>query len=217
VFQGSCVTAGSDSSHNIYTEPEPLIALETEAKVDPLLAGALGGYVPLGSPFDNPSTFDTPTPTLPQAPDCTVRPQTVVEIQRMRESAGRIARMIAQEVVVMNKRKSYVEQMTTYLNDRIRELNKVKSELAEELRWISVSQNRISELAEKEKLIKLQDVLACLQADKDQITGKSAQQLTTLTTLKNTAAKLIKNIKALRTQMSKTSAGEAGEASVTIF
>ena len=43
----------------------------------------------------------------------------------MRESAARIARMIAQEVVIMNKRKAYVEQMTTYLNDRIRELNKV--------------------------------------------------------------------------------------------
>ena len=45
----------------------------------------------------------------------------------------------------------------------------MKSELAEELRWISISQNRIRELAEKEKLAKMQDVLSCLQNDQNQI------------------------------------------------
>lgn len=30
------------------------------------------------------------------------------------------------EIQTMEKRKAYIEQMTQYLNDRIRELNKVK-------------------------------------------------------------------------------------------
>ena len=74
----------------------------------------------------------------------------------------------------MEKRKTYVEQMTSYINDRIRELNKVKGELEQENRWIQVgtarhfwscfwnprpspnvgqvSNERIAELAQKEKL-----------------------------------------------------------------
>ena len=43
----------------------------------------------------------------------------------MRMSAARIAQSIQLEVEIMKKRKAYVEQMTAYLNDRIRELNKV--------------------------------------------------------------------------------------------
>jgi hypothetical protein len=43
----------------------------------------------------------------------------------------------------------------------------VKSELAEETRWIEVSTNRIQELAEREKLVKMQDILACLNNDKE--------------------------------------------------
>lgn len=77
----------------------------------------------------------------------------------MRKAAARIASMIHTEVAIMEKRKTYVEQMTSYLNDRIRELNKVKSELAQEERWIEVSNQRIAELAEKEKLIKMQGML----------------------------------------------------------
>lgn len=74
----------------------------------------------------------------------------------MRRSAARIAQMIQTEIMIMEKRKTYVEQMTSYLNDRIRELNKVKGELAQENKWIEVSNQRIAELAQKEKLIKLQ-------------------------------------------------------------
>ena len=76
------------------------------------------------------------------------------------------------EIQTMEKRKAYIEQMTTYLNDRIRELNKVKRDLAAEQKWIQVSNQRIAELAQKEKLIKLQDVMACIRTEQDRLLGE---------------------------------------------
>ncbi len=117
------------------------------------------------------------------SPDCSVRPQTIVEIKRMRLDAARIAQMIqteassffasrsaaahargALQVIIMEKRKTYVESMTAYLNDRIRELNKVKDELAQENRWIAMSNQRIAELAKKEKLVKMQGTASTARA-----------------------------------------------------
>jgi len=132
--------------------------MEQIPSFDPMIPG----YIPTSTPFDNPTTLSAPVAPLPSTPDCTVRPQTVVEIQRMRESASKIAVMMQQETLVMNKRKTYVEQMTSYLNDRILELNKVKRELSQETKWLDLSSNRIFELEEKEKLIKLQDIQTCL-------------------------------------------------------
>lgn len=43
----------------------------------------------------------------------------------MRKSAAQMAATIGLEADSISKRKTYIEQMTTYLNDRIRELNKV--------------------------------------------------------------------------------------------
>lgn len=51
----------------------------------------------------------------------------------MRAAAARIATMIQTEVILMEKRKTYVEQMTSYLNDRIRELNKVRGKTGQGL------------------------------------------------------------------------------------
>jgi len=141
------------------------------------------GYVPMAVPFDNPSEIARPVNAIPATPDCTVRPQTVVEIKRMRRSAARIAQMIQTEVLMMEKRKTYVEQMTAYLNDRIRELNKVKSELDQETRWIEMSNKRIKELASKEELIKMQDILGCLNADATRLDGQKASQATSITDL----------------------------------
>lgn len=134
------------------------------------------GYIPTSVPFDNPTTLANPVPTIPSSPDCTVRPQTVLEIKRMRRSAARIAQMIQTEVVIMEKRKAYIEQMTSYLNDRIRELNKVKSELDQEMRWIDVSSLRITELSQREKMMKIQDVMACLNSQKNAAMGSSFAQ-----------------------------------------
>ena len=107
----------------------------------------LATYVPESGPMDNPATYTLPTRTLPQSPTCTVRGQTVFEIRKMRADAKQIGLSIMYEIQVMEKRKAYIEQMTQYLNDRIRELNKVKFDLAAEQKWISISNARISELA----------------------------------------------------------------------
>ena len=99
----------------------------------------------------------------------------------MRRSAARIAQMIQTEVAIMEKRKTYIEQMTSYLNDRIRELNKVKGELEQENKWIEVSNNRIAELAEREKLIKMQDIVSCLNSQAQRLGGQkdsTAAQMT---------------------------------------
>jgi len=170
------------------------------------------GYVPTSTPFDNPKTLTERTPTIPNSPDCSVRPQTVVEIQRMRESASRIAQMIEAEVQIMNKRKAFVEQMTTYLNDRIRELNKVKGELAEETRWIEVSTNRIQELAEREKLVKMQDILACLNGDKQVLSSESTAQASTISALKSQSDAVSKRITEIKAKIDAANAGKDASA-----
>lgn len=132
------------------------------------------GYPITEGPYDNPGTDLALTPTIPESSDCTVRPATVIEIQRMRQTAARIAKAISVEVTLMEKRKAYVEQMTAYLNDRIRELNKVKKELQQEIKWVTVSNDRIRQLSQKEKLAKMQDILACLNEDEDDLKGETS-------------------------------------------
>lgn len=165
------------------------------------VTGEKAGYVAVGSPFDNPLTDVELTPSIPNSPDCTIRPQTVLEIQRMREAANRIAKSIEIEVGIMSKRKAYVEQMTTYLNDRIRELNKVKSELATEARWIEVSNGRISELSQREKLIKYQDILSCLNSDKLRLNGETATKQNAMTNIQSKTTKLKAAILDINTQI----------------
>jgi len=177
----------------------------------PFIAG-MPDYVTTSTQFDNPKTLTEKTPTIPASPDCSVRPQTVVEIQRMRESASRIAQMVEAEVQIMNKRKSFVEQMTTYLNDRIRELNKVKSELAEETRWIEVSTNRIQELAEREKLVKMQDILACLNNDKQTLTSESSSQASTIEALKAQSDAVSKRIADIKAKIEAANEGKSDAA-----
>jgi len=177
------------------------------------------GYVPTSVPFDNPGTGSHPTPSIPSSPDCSVRPQTIVEIKRMRRAAARIATMIQTEVLIMEKRKTYVEQMTAYLNDRIRELNKVKSELNQESRWIELSNQRIHELARKEKLIKMEDILVCLNNDALRLQGakqsqaSAIQHLTTKTTaLKTSIAQIQNTIKKVTGELPGGAGGAPGGA-----
>jgi len=127
----------------------------------------------------------------------------------MRESASRIAQMIEAEVQIMNKRKAFVEQMTSYLNDRIRELNKVKSELAEETRWIEVSTNRIQELAEREKLVKMQDILACLNNDKATLSSEAGTQSSTIKALQDQSKEVETHIKDIKSKIEAAQAGKA--------
>lgn len=170
------------------------------------------GYVPTSVPFDNPNTLSEPVPTIPSAPDCTVRPQTIVEIKRMRRSAARIAQMIQTEVAIMEKRKTYVEQMTAYLNDRIRELNKVKGELEQENRWIEVSNQRIAELAQKEKMIKMQDILSCLQADQQRLSGENQAKAKMISDITSQTTALQSSIAAIKKSIEDLNTGKKGDA-----
>jgi hypothetical protein len=193
--------------------PGSLLSLEEQVGVGvsqeqiPNFDPMIPGYIPTSTPFDNPSTLSTPIDPLPSTPDCGVRPQTVVEIQRMRESASKIAVMMQSETLIMNKRKTYVEQMTVYLNDRIQELNKVKRELAQETRWLDLSSNRIFELEEREKLIKLQDIQSCLN---DQTTRTTSDQINvghTLADISAQATAVQTSINAIKARMDAINAG----------
>jgi len=166
------------------------------------------GYVPTSVPYDNPATLANLVPAIPMNKDCTVRPQTIVEVKRMRRSAARVAQMIQTEVRIMEKRKTYIEQMTSYLNDRIRELNKVKSDLAQELKWIEISNQRISELANREKLIKMQDILTCLQSDQQRLQGNKDSQVSQIKSLEQQTAEVQNNINIIKQKIQITTTGK---------
>jgi len=147
-------------------------------------AATVATYIPDSGPYDNPATDAQLVASLPQAPSCTIRGQTIFEIRKMRQDAKQIGMAIMYEIQVMEKRKTYVEEMTQYLNDRIRELNKVKTDLQAEQKWIQVSNARISELAQKEKLIKLQDVMSCIKDQQQRLSGETTSKTEMLTSLK---------------------------------
>jgi len=184
-----------------------LSALEIGAQVQ-----QLDSYVPEAGPYDNPSTDITPTPTIPSSPRCTVRGQTIFEIRKMRSDAKQIGLSIMYEIQTMEKRKAYIEQMTTYLNDRIRELNKVKRDLSAEQKWIQVSNQRIAELAQKEKLIKLQDVMSCIKTEQDNLVGERGTKTQSIAAMAKQAAVLENNIKSIRSKMESITAGKAAAA-----
>jgi len=187
-------------------------AMEQIPSFDPMLPG----YIPTSTPFDNPSSsLSTPVSSIPSSPDCTVRPQTVVEIQRMRQSASKIAVMMQQEALIMNKRKTYVEQMTVYLNDRIRELNKVKGELGQETRWMELSSQRIYELEQKEKLVKLQDVQSCLNEQTTRSNADVAAVGRSLTDIAAQAAAVQASINTIQARMDAINNGGTGGATAT--
>jgi hypothetical protein len=162
---------------------------------------ALATYLPTSGVFDNPATDTTPTNTIPSSPSCTIRGQTIFEIRKMRADAKQIGMSIMFEIQTMEKRKAYIEQMTAYLNDRIRELNKVKRDLAAEQKWIELSNQRISELAQREKLIKLQDVMSCIQDETERLQGENGSKAAALAAMSKQAAALQDSIKNIRKNM----------------
>jgi len=97
--------------------------------------------------------------------------------------------------------------MTVYLNDRIQELNKVKRELAQETRWLDLSSNRIFELEEREKLIKLQDVQSCLNEQTDRRTIDQSNVGKTLADISAQASAVQTSINAIKARMDAINAG----------
>jgi len=173
-------------------------AAPAQAQADP---SALATYLPDSGPFDNPATDAQLIRTIPETPSCTIRGQTIFEIRKMRADAKQIGMAIMYEIQIMEKRKAYIEQMTSYLNDRIRELNKVKTDLAAEQKWIQISNARISELAQKEKLIKLQDVMTCIKQQQQRLTGESTSKVSSLNALTAQANAINTSIKGIRSKI----------------
>jgi peptidoglycan hydrolase CwlO-like protein len=187
------------------------VVAATVVRADPG-AGELATYLPDSGPFDNPATDITPTPTLPSTPSCTIRPQTVFEIRKMRADAKQIGMSIMYEVQTMEKRKAYIESMTAYLNDRIRELNKVKADLAAEQKWVTVSNQRIAELAQREKLIKLQDVMGCIEGEQNRLRGEDSTKQSAMASMKAQADAIQANISKIRSSMGSVTGEGAPEA-----
>lgn len=190
-----------------------LLEMASKAQSDPLAPN--GGRDPAGYTitegfYDNPSTNLDATPLLASAPDCTVRPETVIEIQKLRASSKAIADAMQAEIENMGRRKAYIEQMTSYINDRIRDLNKVKAELKQEGRWMDASNNKIQELAEKEHLVKYEDVLACLNTESTALSGASAAKKAIIASLNAKAAKMNANILAIQTDIKNVKDGKTG-------
>jgi len=225
VMLGLALAAAPSAAPAKPEDPAPATPNEGAATgataVNPAAAGAASpslGYVPISTPFDNPSTLTQLTPLIPIVPECPVSQTTVTEIQRMRQTASQIAQMIEAEVQIMTKRKVYVEQMSSYLNDRIRELNKVKSELAQETHWLEVSSSRIEELAQREKLVRLQDVLTCLNGDQTKLTGEASMKQDIITKLRAETTEVQSKIDAIKSQIGTSDANgvaPAGSSDVT--
>jgi hypothetical protein len=169
-----------------------------QAQADP---AGVSTYMPVSGPYDNPAIDITPTKTIPSSPTCTVRGQTIYEIRKMRMDAKQIGMSIMYEIQTMQKRKAYIEQMTAYLNDRLRELNKVKRDLAAEQKWIQVSNQKIAEIAQKEKLIKLQDVASCIHTEQQRLDGEGKSKAASIASLQQQAMMLDGNITRIKKKM----------------
>jgi len=176
----------TDTSINARAPPGPPMTDLFIAATNPK---GLSGYVPLSPPYASPDDNDLVSfaNIIPVASECTVRPQTVIEIEKVRKSAAQLAANIGIEGNNIVKRKAYIEAMSTYLNDRIRDLNKVKQELAEELRWVSMTNEQINLLNSREKQMKLQDILACMNSDKRSLSGRNKETDKMFQAMKKTA------------------------------
>lgn len=190
-------------------QPEALNLIQTKAATratgnipDPLTEGAnpsgVAGYVPSGLPYENPGdkVLTGAAFSLPEASECTVRPQTVVAIEKTRKTAAQMAASIGMEAENVAKRKAFIEEMTSYLNDRIRELNYVKKDLAEELRWVEATAKQIELLNKQEEQMKVNDILACMNNDKERTQGSAAQQNKFLDALQKKVESLNKEVTA---------------------
>merc|ERR1719506_2107516 len=161
------------------------------------------GYTPDTGVFDNAATSLDAIPTIPEAPHCTVKPETVLEVHKMRSSALQIKNQIDYEVHNMEKRKAYVEQMTSYLNDRIRELNKVKNSIKQEQKFISLAEQRVNKLSHEEDLIKVKDVIECLKGEQASSTGAAKNHATVLKKMQDKQTAIKAKVSAVAAEMAK--------------
>jgi hypothetical protein len=194
-----------------------LIVIVAVSAADPVKPAAAAAGAGASSPL--PATLPGPLPDLSATPyllsnsKCAVRPQTLEKINVMRAGASKMAALVKNEVALAAKRKAYVEQMTKYINDRIKELNKVKRELEEEVRWVEMTNNRIAAVAEEEKVVRFDDVMACIKREKSMITDENKQHDTTLAALMKDHEAAQKNLKDLKSKITAAEAGGATQGS----
>merc|ERR1719486_1026998 len=178
-----------------------LLAILSVATAAPYDTGA--GYTPDSGVFDNAATSLDAIPTIAEAPHCTVKPETVLEVHKMRSSALQIKNQIDYEVHNMEKRKAYVEQMTTYLNDRIREMNKVKQSIQSEEKFIALAEQRVNKLAHEENLIKVKDIIECLKGESANSASSSKTNAAVLKGLQDKETAIKAQVKATADEMAK--------------
>jgi len=161
------------------------------------------GYTPDTGVFDNAATSLSAIPTIPEAPHCTVKPETVLEVHKMRSSALQIKNQIDYEVHNMEKRKAYVEQMTTYLNDRIREMNKVKQSIQSEEKFIALAEQRVNKLSHEENLIKVKDIIECLKGETASMSSSTKTNSAVLKSMQDKESAIKAQVKATADEMAK--------------
>src|SRR5690606_9817594 len=108
---------------------------------------------------------------IPALPHCAITPQTITEIMAMRADSKKIADSVDAESKNCDARRKYVGDLTNFLNVWIMELNRLKRDLNSCDKYIKLSTERINQLAVKEKLIKIEDVINCLNNDAKDSTG----------------------------------------------
>lgn len=106
--------------------------------------------------------LDEPIHAVSNAGDCIPSPSVIDDIHRLRTESTKVADLLQHETMTLHERKEFVKSLTKYINERIVELNQVKSELGEELKLVELAQQQLQEFSQQEELIKLQDALSCL-------------------------------------------------------
>jgi len=202
------MTLNSDISVNARAPPGPPTTDYFVASTNPK---GLSGYVPLAPPYANPddNSLVNFANAIPMASECTVRPQTIIEIEKVRKSAAQLAANIGIEGNNIVKRKAYIEAMSAYLNDRIRDLNKVKQELAEELRWVEMTNEQINLLNAREKQMKLQDILSCMNSDKRSLVGKNKETDKMFAAIKKTSDEVLTSMNVAQSNINSIQEGRS--------
>lgn len=163
------------------------------------------------------SDIIAPAPMLEAPSQCAVRPETVVEINRMQAEATQYAQAMEYERHAMEKRKAYIESATAFLNARIMELNKVKSNLRSEKKWMQLTEAKIMQLQAQQRAAKIQDIMSCLTNEKHFNEQQATQKTTMMETLKAKSDEITASLEQLSTQIAAIEKGDgtaaaAGEA-----
>lgn len=160
-------------------------------------------YVPESLPYSFP-TIDAleRVPLISSVPKCKVSDTAANEILKIRKYAQSIAKTSEVEATHCEARRGYIQELTSFLNTWIVELNKLKRDLNQCDKFVKLSAKRIDELQQKEQLIKVEDVLECLTHDNQDGDDYKAMLEKQKESLQARATAITEKIKAVKTDMS---------------